>query len=750
MFQKSKHTPNPIPMLCCRATASLPSPPPPSHAADPHARLRAAAARYDLPGALAAFVSMSSPSSAAQAAAGPVLRTFTALLKLCAARADLATGRAVHAQLEARGLASESIAATALANMYFKCRRPADARRVFDRMPARDRVAWNAVVAGYARNGLPASAMEAVVRMQGEEGGERPDSVTLVSVLPACADARALHACREVHAFALRAGLDELVNVSTAVLDAYCKCGAVEAARAVFDCMPVRNSVSWNAMIDGYADNGNATEAMALFWRMVQEGVDVTDASVLAALQACGELGYLDEVRRVHELLVRVGLSSNVSVTNALITTYAKCKRADLAAQVFNELGNKKTRISWNAMILGFTQNECPEDAERLFARMQLENVRPDSFTLVSVIPAVADISDPLQARWIHGYSIRHQLDQDVYVLTALIDMYSKCGRVSIARRLFDSARDRHVITWNAMIHGYGSHGFGQAAVELFEEMKGTGSLPNETTFLSVLAACSHAGLVDEGRKYFSSMKKDYGLEPGMEHYGTMVDLLGRAGKLDEAWSFIKNMPIEPGISVYGAMLGACKLHKNVELAEESAQIIFELGPEEGVYHVLLANIYANASMWKDVARVRTAMEKKGLQKTPGWSIIQLKNEVHTFYSGSTNHQHAKDIYARLAKLIEEIKDMGYVPDTDSIHDVEDDVKAQLLNTHSEKLAIAYGLIRTAPGTTIQIKKNLRVCNDCHNATKLISLLTGREIIMRDIQRFHHFKDGKCSCGDYW
>nr|CAB3466725.1 unnamed protein product [Digitaria exilis] len=174
-----------------------------------------------------------------------------------------------------------------------------------------------------------------------------------------------------------------------------------------------------------------------------------------------------------------------------------------------------------------------------------------------------------------------------------------------------------------------------------------------------------------------------------MEHYGTMVDLLGRAGKLDEAWSFIKDMPMEPGISVYGAMLGACKLHKNVELAEESAQRIFELEPEEGVYHVLLANIYANASKWKDVARVRTAMEKKGLQKTPGWSIIQLKSEVHTFYSGSTNHQQAKEIYARLSKLIEEIKAVGYVPDTDSIHDVEDDVKAQLLNTHSEKLAIA-------------------------------------------------------------
>jgi pentatricopeptide repeat protein len=338
----------------------------------------------------------------------------------------------------------------------------------------------------------------------------------------------------------------------------------------------------------------------------------------------------------------------------------------------------------------------------------------------------------------------------NVYVLTALVDMYAKCGRVGAARSLFDSARERHVITWNAMIHGYGSHGLGRAAVELFEEMESAGGSPNETTLLSVLSACSHAGLVDEGRRYFATMKEDYGLEPAMEHYCVMVDLLGRAGKLDEAWSFIQSMSIEPGISVYGAMLGACKSHKSLKLAEESAHKIFELGPKEGVYHVLLANIYASSSMWKDVVRVRTDMEKKGLQKTPGWSIIQLKNEAHTFYSGSTNHQHAKEIYARLAKLVEETRAVGYVPDTDSIRDVEDDVKARLLNTHSERLAIAYGLIRTPPGTTIRIKKNLRVCDDCHNATKLISLVTGRGVIMRDTQRFHHFKDAKCSCGDYW
>nr|UPT48928.1 pentatricopeptide repeat protein AaPPR1099 [Agave angustifolia] len=229
-----------------------------------------------------------------------------------------------------------------------------------------------------------------------------------------------------------------------------------------------------------------------------------------------------------------------------------------------------------------------------------------------------------------------------------------------------------------------------------------------------------------------------------------MVDLLGRAGKLDEAWNFIKRMPIEPSISVYGAMLGACKIHKNVQLGEAAAQRLFELEPDEGGYHVLLANIYAACSMWEDVARVRKLMETKELKKTPGCSFIEFQNKVHTFYSGSTNHPQSKKIYARLKRLIEEIRDVGYVPASESIHDDEDDVRVQLLASHSEKLAITFGLINTSPGATIQIKKNLRVCRDCHTATKFISQVTGREIIVRDMQRFHHFKDGRCSCGDYW
>ncbi|KAK4411161.1 Pentatricopeptide repeat-containing protein, chloroplastic [Sesamum angolense] len=328
--------------------------------------------------------------------------------------------------------------------------------------------------------------------------------------------------------------------------------------------------------------------------------------------------------------------------------------------------------------------------------------------------------------------------------------MYAKCGAVHTARKLFDVMDERHVTTWNAMIDGYGTHGFGKEAVELFDEMCKGNINPNDVTFLCIISACSHSGLVREGRHYFTIMKEEYSLEPSMDHYGAVVDLLGRAGQLEEAWDFIQEMPVEPGLNVYGAMLGACKIHKNVDLGEKAADKLFDLKPDDGGYHVLLANIYAIASMWEKVAKVRTLMEKKGIQKTPGCSSVDLKNEVHTFYSGSTSHPQSEKIYAYLEKLINRIKVAGYIPDTTSIHDVEDDIQEQLLNTHSEKLAISFGLLNTSPGTTIHIRKNLRVCGDCHNATKFISLLTKREIIVRDMHRFHHFKDGICSCGDYW
>ncbi|KAF3773314.1 Pentatricopeptide repeat-containing protein [Nymphaea thermarum] len=591
----------------------------------------------------------------------PLVYNFTYLLKNCGDQLDVRRGKQIHGQLISCGFESNVFAMTAVVNMYAKCGQMRDAQKMFDRMPQRDVVAWNALVSGHAQNGLPLRAIQTFGLMQTE--AMSPDSITIVS--------------------------------------------------------------------------------------MQAEGVRATDVTFMAALHACASMGDLAQGRYVHDLVVRDGFGSDVSVNNSLIAMYSKCKRMDLAAEIFKKL-HKKTLVSWNAIISGYTQNDQVNEALHLFSEMQKKNLKPDSFTLVSIIPAFANLSVLRTSKWVHGHAIRLCLHRNVYVVTALIDMYAKSGSIKIARKLFDMTDERHVTTWNAMIEGYGTHGFGKEAVSLFNQMKMTPVKPNDVTFLCLLSACGHSGLVDEGRQFFNSMSRDYGLTPHMDHYATMVDLLGRAGLLDEAWDFIQAMPMEPGISVFGALLGACKIHKNVELGEKAATRLFELEPEEGGYFVLLANIYATASMWGAAARVRNMMEKKGIQKMPGCTLIQLKNEVHTFYSGSTSHPQTELIYKALEELMVKIKAAGYVPDTNSAHDVEDYVKEQLLNTHSEKLAIAFGLINTSPGTTVHIRKNLRVCGDCHTATKFISKVTNREIIVRDMHRFHHFKDGYCSCGDYW
>lgn len=677
----------------------------------------------------------------------PVVYNFTYLLKVCGDNADLRRGKEIHAHLISSGFATNLFAMTAVVNMYAKCRQINEAYKMFDRMPERDLVSWNTIIAGYAQNGLAKIALELVIRMQ--EEGQKPDSITLVTLLPAVADYGSLIIGKSIHAYVLRASFESLVNISTALLDMYSKCGSVGTARLIFNRMKQKTAVSWNSMIDGYVQNEDAEEAMEIFQKMLDEGFQPTNVTIMEALHACADLGDLERGKFVHKLVDQLKLGSDVSVMNSLMSMYSKCKRVDIAAKIFKNLQGK-TLVSWNTMILGYAQNGRVSEALSHFCQMQSQNMKPDSFTMVSVIPALAELSVTRQAKWIHGLVIRTCFGKNIFVMTALVDMYAKCGAVHTARKLFDMMDERHVTTWNAMIDGYGTNGLGKAAVDLFNEMEKGTIKPNDITFLCVISACSHSGLVEEGLQYFASMKEDYGLEPAMDHYGAMVDLLGRAGRLSEAWDFIQKMPMEPGITVFGAMLGACRIHKNVELGERAADKIFELNPVEGGYHVLLANIYSTASLWDKVAKVRKMMEKKGLQKTPGCSLVDLRNEVHTFYSGSTSHPQSKRIYTFLETLGDEIKAAGYVPDTNSIHDVEADVKEQLLNSHSEKLAIAFGLLNTTPGTTIHIRKNLRVCGDCHNATKYISLVTGREIIVRDMHRFHHFKNGTCSCGDYW
>ncbi|KAK1400910.1 Pentatricopeptide repeat-containing protein [Heracleum sosnowskyi] len=677
-----------------------------------------------------------------------VVYNFTNLLRVCSDLRDVKRGREIHGLLIVNGFGGDLFAMTGVMNLYAKCGLVFEGFKVFERMPVRDLVCWNSMVGGFLKEGFVREGLELVREMFRE--GLRGDQVTVVSVLPCVGGIGDVKIGRGVHGFVLRSGLEEFVNVSTSLVDMYCKCRWLESARLVFDGIKGKSVVTWNSMIDGYAQSGEgAEEAWSLFQEMLSQGVKPTGVTIMAVLVSCAVLGDLERGKFVHRIVDQLGLGNDVSIVNSLIAMYCKCKRADIAAGLFKNL-QSKTIVTWNAMILGYAQNGYVAEALDHFCKMKLQNLKPDSFTLVSVIPALAELSVIRQAKWIHGVVIRGCFDKNVFVMTALVDVYAKCGAVHTSRKLFDMMDYKHVTTWNVMIDGYGTHGYGKAAIDLFRQMLGGDVKPNSITFLCIISACSHSGFVEEGKQFFTMLKKDFALEPSMDHYGAMVDLLGRSGGLKEAWDFIQNMPVEPGMNVLGAMLGACKIHKNVDLGELAANKLFAMNPEEGGYHVLLANIYSNAAMWDKVAEVRNAMVNKGIQKTPGCSLVNLKNEVHTFYSGSVRHPQSKRIYSFLETLLDDIKAAGYVPDTSSIHDVEDDVHEQLLKTHSEKLAIAFGLLNSKPGTTIHIRKNLRVCTDCHNATKYISLVTRREIIVRDMHRFHHFKDGICSCGDYW
>lgn len=334
--------------------------------------------------------------------------------------------------------------------------------------------------------------------------------------------------------------------------------------------------------------------------------------------------------------------------------------------------------------------------------------------------------------------------------------MYAKCGCLNFSRKVFDEMPKTNVITWNVLIMAYGMHGQGKEALNLLRTMttqvpQGSEVQPNDITFIAVFAACSHSGLVDEGLKLFYNMREEYGIDPKSDHYACIVDLLGRAGKLDSAYELINNMDVKyDRAGPWSSLLGACRVHKNVKLGEIAARNLIEAEPHVDSHYVLLSNIYASVGLWEKAMEVRKNMKQMGVRKEPGCSWIEFGDKVHRFLASDSSHPRSEQLYDFVEDLSERMRKEGYVPDTSCVlHNLDEEEKESLLCGHSEKLAIAFGILNTPPGSIIRVAKNLRVCNDCHTATKFISKLEGREIILRDVKRFHHFKDGICSCGDY-
>ncbi|XP_059652108.1 pentatricopeptide repeat-containing protein At1g14470 [Cornus florida] len=647
------------------------------------------------------------------------------------------SGIVVHGHVMKLGHDCDRFVRNAVMDMYAKHGPIEFAREMFDKMCDRMVADWNSIISGYWNWG------------------------------------NEVEACRLFELMPERNGI-----TWTAMVSGYSRIKDMESARRYFNNMPEKSVVSWNAMLSGYAQNGFAEEAIVLFREMINSGLQPDETTWVTVISSCSSHGDPCLAESLVKMLDEKCIRSNCFVKTALLDMYAKCGDIASAREIFDKLGVRRNSVTWNAMISAYARVGDLTSARELFDKMPERNAvswnsmiagyaqngqsamaielfkemiatkgsKPDEVTMVSVISACGHLGALELGNWVVNFVTENQIKLSVAGYNSLIFMYSKCGSMKDATKLFQEMEARNVISYNTMITGFAAYGHGAKAVELMWKMQEEGIEPDRITYIGVLTACSHAGLLEEGRKIFKSIRA-----PDTDHYACMVDLLGRVGKVDEAMRLIEKMPMQPHPGVYGSLLNACRVHKRLDLGELAANKLFELEPENSGNYVLLSNIYASAGRWKDVERVRRAMRKGGVKKTTGWSWVEHDGKLHNFIVADRIHERSDDIYRILAELRKKMRVAGYVADKSCVlREVEEEEKEEMVGTHSEKLAIAFALLVSKAGTVIRVVKNLRMCWDCHVAIKMISKLEGREIIVRDNNRFHCFKNGVCSCNDHW
>ncbi|KAL3838166.1 hypothetical protein ACJIZ3_022757 [Penstemon smallii] len=565
--------------------------------------------------------------------------------------------------------------------------KPDGTRKVFDKIPERNNIIFNVMIRSYVNKNFHKDAILMYKSMLAF--GVTSDHYTLPCILKACSSSNNLRFGIQIHCPAVKKGLDLTLFTGNGLVSMYGKCGVLVDARRVLDEMPYRDIVSWNSMVAAYAQNGKFNDALEVCKEMESLGLK-PDPGTMASLSP--------------------------AVTNT------SAKNVEFVKKMFLDM-KKEYIVAWNVMIAVFANNSMPSDAIDLYSQMEACGVKPDAITIASVLPACGDLCALSLGKRVHEYVHMKGLCPNLTIENALIDMYAKCGCLQEARKVFDGMKFKDVVSWTSMMSAYGRSGEGHLAIELFSRMQELGIVADSIAFVSILSACSHAGLLLEGQHYYRLM----------------------------TYNHIKNMPIEPNDRVWGALLSACHVYKNIEIGVVAADRLFQLAPQQSGYYVLLSNIYAKACRWKDVTLVRSIMKERGIKKIPGVSNVELRDQVYTFLAGDRSHPQSVEIYEELDLLLGKMKEVGYVPKTDTtLHDVEEEDKENHLVVHSEKLAIVFAIINSEPGMQIRVTKNLRVCEDCHVAIKFISKIMDREIIVRDTNRYHHFVNGICSCGDYW
>ncbi|KAG6603968.1 Pentatricopeptide repeat-containing protein, partial [Cucurbita argyrosperma subsp. sororia] len=604
-----------------------------------------------------------------------------------------------------------------------------------------------------------------------------------MSLLENCSNMKQL---KEIHAQMIRTGTATEPKLATKLLTLCISphFGDLHYAQRVFNGISSPTTFMWNAMIRAYSNSNEPELAFLLYRQMLSSSVPHNSYTFPFLLKACRNFSAMSEALQVHGLVIKLGFGSDVFALNALLHVYALCGDIQYARQLFDNIPERDI-VSWNIMIDGYIKSGDVKTAYGVFLDMPLKNVvswtslisglveaglnvealslchemqnagcELDGVAIASLLTACANLGALDQGRWLHFYVLNNGVHVDRVIGCALVNMYLKCGDMEEALREFGKLKgdQKDVYVWTAMIDGFAIHGRGVEALEWFKRMLREGIRPNSITFTAVLRACSYAGLVEEGKVLFESMMSVYNLSPSIEHYGCMVDLLGRAGLLEEAKELIKTMPMEPNAIIWGALLKACRIHRDFLVGGQIGAHLVEVDSDHSGRYIQLATILAAEGKWKEAAEVRLKMKNLRLPIPPGKSSITLNGVVHEFLAGHQDHPQMEQILHKLNQVVERLRQHeGYEPATkDLLLDLESEAKETAVAQHSEKLAIAFGLINTKPGSTIRVVKNLRVCEDCHVVAKLISQIYRREIIMRDRVRFHHFRGGNCSCNDYW
>lgn len=707
--------------------------------------------------------------------------TCVALLTACMRLLDLELGYQVHAFVVKLGFLDCTYVANALMGLYSNCGCLGSVIELFNEIPLRDIVSWNTVISSLVKEGMNDEAFQYFHDMLSIDG-LTADYFTLSSLLVACSACAGMREGGEIHGHAIKIGYQNNLSVNNALIRFYTKCGNVEdvsnlfgrmlvkdvftwtemitaymeyglvnLAEEAFDMMPERNCVSYNALLGGYCQNEQGLKALSLFCNMVEEGIELNDFTLTTILKACALTMQKETSEQIHGFLLKFGFGSNYHIEAALLDMCTWCGRMDDAEKILHQwpLDEEKS-IALTTLVCGYARNAELEKAISLFSRGQSgESLALDEVASTTSLGICGVLGLHKLGEQIHCCSLKKGHLSDVKVGNSAISMYSKCGEIKDAIRLFDVMPWHDIVSWNCLLAGHILHRQGDETLAVWEKMEKLGIKPDSITCLYVISAYKHtsSNLVGACRSFFNSMDSAYNIQPSTEHYAHLVGVLGYWGLLDEAEETIHKMPFPPKASVWRVLLDCCRMHLNITVGKRVAKEILSIEPHDPSTFILRSNLLSASGRWHCSEQAREEMREKGFRKIPGRSWIIHDNKVHSFFARDSSHPLTKDIHSGLEILILECLKSGYVPDTSFVlHEVEEHQKKNFLYYHSAKLAVTYGLLMTRPGKPIRVMKNILLCGDCHTFLKHVSVVTKREIHVRDASGFHYFSCGNCTC----